>query len=66
MAVATFRADVVFRFESENLETAGQQLRKLQLAARDAGFESMSARVEPEEPEDRTDGTPYAPTIDPE
>jgi hypothetical protein len=35
MAVATFRADVVFRFESESLETAGQQLRKLQLAARD-------------------------------
>jgi hypothetical protein len=63
--VATFRADLVFRFESESLETAGQQLRKLQLAARDAGFESTSGRVEPDEPEERTGATPYAP-IDPE
>jgi hypothetical protein len=62
--VAIFRAEVVFRFESESLETAGHQLRQLQLAARDAGFQSMSARVEPdepEEPEERTGGTPYAP-----
>jgi hypothetical protein len=63
--VATFRAEVVFRFEAESLETAGSDLRRLQQAARDAGFESMSARVEPDEPEERTGGALYAP-IDPE
>jgi hypothetical protein len=59
--VATFRAEVVFRFEAESLEAAGSDLRRLQQAARDAGFESMSARVEPDEPEERIGGTPYAP-----
>jgi hypothetical protein len=63
--VATFRAEVVFRFEAESLETAGSDLRRLQQAARDAGFESMSARVEPDEPEEHTGGTPYTP-VDPE
>jgi hypothetical protein len=56
-AVASFRDDAVFRFESESLETARRELRRLAVAARDAGFELETARVEPEERPD-TGGDP--------
>jgi len=66
--VASFRAEVVFRFEAESLETAGRELRRLQLLVRDAGFELKSARVEPNESDQGAGsggGIPYAP-IEPE
>jgi hypothetical protein len=65
--VASFRAKVDFRFEAESLETAGRDLRRLQQVARDAGFELISGRVDPDgsDERDRAGGTPYAP-IDPE
>jgi hypothetical protein len=61
--VATFRAKVDFRFEAESLETAGRDLRRLQQVARDAGFELVSGRVDPDESErtPRLRGTQYAP-----
>jgi hypothetical protein len=61
--MASFRADTVFRFESESLETAGRELRRLAVIARDAGFRLETARVEPSEPDDGEEPsvTPYGP-----
>jgi hypothetical protein len=61
--MASFRADTVFRFESESLETAGRELRRLAVIARDAGFRLETARVEPSEPDDGEGPsvTPYGP-----
>lgn len=65
--MTSFRADTVFRFQSESLETAGRELRRLAVVARDAGFELETARVEQSEPDD--DGKdpsvkPYGPLDD--
>jgi hypothetical protein len=62
-AVASFRAHVAFQFESESLEAAGQALRRLQQAARAAGFELETGRVDPWEPDAPSggSGTPYGP-----
>ena len=65
--MASFRADTVFRFESESLETAGRELRRLAVVARDAGFRLETARVEPSEPDDGEEDpsvTPYGPLDD--
>jgi hypothetical protein len=66
--VTSFRADTVFRFESESLEAAGRELRRLAVVARDAGFWLETARVEQSEAEDEGGNpsvTPYGP-LDPE
>jgi hypothetical protein len=65
-AVATFRAEVLLDFEAESIETAGRELRRLEVAAREVGFAFRTARVEPQPPEDSDSSgwTPYAP-LDP-
>ena len=58
-----FRAEVVLDFEAESLETAGLDLRRLEVAARKVGFQLRTCRVEPRPPDHPEDGswTPYAP-----
>ena len=61
--MATFRAEVLLDFESESIETAGRDLRRLEVAAREVGFAFRTARVEPppSEEADSSGWTPYAP-----
>jgi hypothetical protein len=67
--VELFRAEVVFDFEADSLEAAGQHLRRLQEAAEAVGFELKNARVVPRPPEQSANspysGTSYGPPLDP-
>ncbi len=63
-----FEAAVVFHFDSDSLETAGAELRKLQEVARAAGFTVVSGQVVhpiTHEPGDDSGGTGYGPRLDP-
>jgi hypothetical protein len=68
MAMARFIAEVSFRFESESVETAGAEVRRLSDAAENVGFELVRGKVTPSPPEDqdRSGPTYYVPLIDPE
>ena len=60
----TFRAEVRLDFESESLELAGRELRRLADAAKEVGFEFRTARVDPkpsDEAESLSGWTLYAP-----
>jgi hypothetical protein len=48
--VARFDAEVWFRFDSENLPTAGAELKRLREVAERAGFELRGAKVTPATP----------------
>lgn len=62
----TFTATVEFQFDSDSLETAGSELRKLQGIANAAGFTLVSGQVvQPiTEGDDRSGGTGYGPRLD--
>jgi hypothetical protein len=62
----SFKAEAVFEFETESLETAGQDLRRLAEAAREARFMLRKSRVEPLPPAEpgQKPGTSYVP-LDP-
>jgi len=62
--MATFIAEVSFRFESESIETQGAELRRLRDAAENIGFELVRGKVTPappDEDQDRSGPTSYAP-----
>jgi hypothetical protein len=48
--VARFDAEVWFRFNSENLPTAGAELKRLRVVAERAGFELRGAKIAPATP----------------
>jgi len=48
--VARFDAEVWFRFDSENVSTAGADIQRLKDAAERAGFELSGAKVTPATP----------------
>jgi hypothetical protein len=51
------QAEVVFRFSSESVGTAGADIRRLADAAAEVGFEIAGARVEQAPPSRRSPGT---------
>jgi hypothetical protein len=62
--MARFIAEVTFRFESESVETAGGELRRLGDAAEQAGFELVRGKVTPAPPDEdqnQSGWTSYAP-----
>jgi hypothetical protein len=62
--VPTFVAEVEFTFESEG-DAVGAALRRLQQAARDAGFDLVRGKAAPAPPEDDGSGwTSYGPALD--
>jgi hypothetical protein len=64
--VPTFSAKVELRFESESLESAGADLRRLQEAAQAAGFDLIRGEVVPAEGGGRqSNGTSYGPFSEP-
>jgi hypothetical protein len=67
--MARFIAEGSFRFESESVETAGADLRRLSAAAQDVGFDLVRGKVTPappDEDQDRSGPTYYVPLIDPD
>ena len=65
--MASFNAEVVFRFEAESIEAAGAELRRLARAAAAIGFELDAGRVEPRPPDAKGDEgwTGYGPRDEP-
>jgi hypothetical protein len=59
--MARLHANVSFRFESESVEAAGADLRRLADAAERTGFELIRGKVTPAPPDDENEGwTSYA------
>lgn len=65
--MASFNAEVVFRFEAESIEAAGALLRRLALTAATIGFELQEGHVEPRSPDAEGDEgwTSYGPLDEP-
>jgi hypothetical protein len=65
--VASFNAEVVFRFEAESIEAAGTELRRLARTAATIGFQLEEGRVEPRSPDAKGDEgwTNYGPFDEP-
>jgi hypothetical protein len=62
--MARLIAEVTFLFESESVETAGAELRRLGDAAEEAGFELVRGKVTPapaDEDQNQRGWTSYAP-----
>jgi hypothetical protein len=61
--MARFVAEVSFRFESQDISTAGAELRRLAEAASEAGFELKHGKVTGAPPHDEGESgwTSYAP-----
>jgi hypothetical protein len=62
--MARLIAEVTFRFESESVEAAGPELRRLSDAAEEAGFELLRGKVTPAphgEDQNHIGWTSYAP-----
>ena len=67
--MASFIVEVSFRFESESVERAAAELRRLSDATENVGFELVRGKVTPappDEDQDRRGPTYYVPLIDPE
>jgi hypothetical protein len=63
--MAEFRADVEFRFVSEDLDAASAEIRRLMKAAADVGFDLKRVKLAPAPPDaDGGEWTSYAP-LDP-
>ncbi len=58
---------MTFRFRAESLRTAGAEIRQLQDAAAQVGFELVGARIAPAPPPEPStgSGTSYVPLDDP-
>jgi hypothetical protein len=64
--MARFLAEVSFLFDSESVQTAGADLRRLSEAAQEVGFELKRGKVTeaPPDQDDESGGTSYVPLID--
>jgi hypothetical protein len=61
-----FLAEVSFHFESESVQTAGADLRRLSQAAQEVGFDLKRGKVSeaPPDNDDESGGTSFVPLID--